>query len=98
MSDSPDLLNAILEIRNLVRLIAEPQIAARDQKHRDELIRLVGKSEPKAKAVFLMDGNHTQTAIHAETNMHKGNLSTFVKELGKAGLLTGDMKQPNLAI
>jgi DNA-binding MarR family transcriptional regulator len=98
MSDSTDLLNAVLEIRNLVRLMAEPQIAARDQKHRDELIRLVGKSEPKAKAVLLMDGNHTQAAIHAQTSIQQSNLSTLVKELGKAGLLTGNTKQPKLSI
>ena len=98
MSESTDLLNAILEIRDLVRLMAEPQIAARDQKLRDELIRIVGKSAPKAKAALLMNGAHNQAAIRAQTGINQGNLSTLVKELAKSKLLTGDPKQPKLAI
>lgn len=91
-------LEVVCEIRDLIRLIAEPQIAARDQKYREELIRLVGKSDQKAKAVFLMDGNHTQFQIHAATKVHRGNLSTLIKELMKVGLVTGDSKQPKLTI
>jgi hypothetical protein len=98
MSESTELLAAIQEIRDLVRLMAEPEIAARDQKLRDEVLRIVGKSEIKEKVVFLLDGNHTQAAIHAATHMHQGNLSTFVKELSKAKLLAGDPKQPRLVI
>jgi hypothetical protein len=78
--------------------MAEPQIAARDEKLRENLIRIVGKSEPKARAVLLMNGNHTQAVIHSQTRMNKGNLSTLVKQLDAAKLLDGDPKQPNLAI
>jgi DNA-binding MarR family transcriptional regulator len=98
MSESTDLLSAIVEIRDLVRLMAEPQIAARDQKLRDELIRIVGKGAAKTKAALLMNGAHNQTAIRAQTGINQGNLSTLVKELGKSKLLTGDPKQPKLAI
>jgi hypothetical protein len=99
MSETTELLSAVHEIRDLVRLMAEPQIAARDQKLRDELVRIVGKSEPKAKAVFLMDGSHTQAVIHAQTKFNQGHLSTLVKQLGASKLLTGpDPKQPKLAI
>jgi hypothetical protein len=95
---STELLSAICEIRDLVRLMAEPQIAARDQKLRDELIRIVGKSLPKAKSVLLMDGSRTQLAIRQETGMNQGNLSTLVKQLSASKLITGDGKQPMLAI
>src|SRR6266498_430685 len=98
MSEPTELLNAIYEIRDLVRLMAEPQIAARDERLRQQLISAVGKSEPKARAVLLMDGSRTQAAIHSETKMNKGHLSTFVKHLGEAKLLSGDPKQPKLAI
>lgn len=99
MSESSDLLSAVQEIRELVRLMAEPEIAARDQKLRDELIRIVGKGEQKAKVLLLFDGSHTQVAIRSKTGMASGNLSTFVKELRRAKLLTGDdPKQPKLAI
>ena len=98
MSETAQLLEAISEIRDLIRLMAEPQIAARDQKLRDELIRIVGKSESKAKVVLLMNGNNTQAMIHSQTGFHRGNLSTLIKELGKHKLIIGDSKQPKLAI
>jgi hypothetical protein len=98
MSESTDLVNAVLEIRDLVRLMAEPQIAARDQKLREEVARIVGRSAPKAKAALLMNGTRNQAAIRAQTSINKGQLSTLVKELSKSKLLTGDPKQPKLAI
>jgi hypothetical protein len=45
-----------------------------------------------------MDGNHTQTAIHKETGINNGHLSTLVKQLGQSKLLAGDGKNPKLAI
>ena len=99
MSDNSErILAAICEMRDLIRLMAEPQIAARDQKLRDELIRIVGKSVPKQKSVLLMDGNHTQAAIRQKTNVNQGHLSTLVKQLSTGKLLVGDGKQPKLAI
>ena len=78
MSDIPaETLNVICEIRDLMRLMAEPQIAARDQKLRDELIRIVGKSEIKAKAVLVMDGSRAQAAIHAQTECIRAILAPW---------------------
>jgi hypothetical protein len=96
MSDT-QILAALCEIRDLVHLIAEPQIAARDKKLRDELVRIVGNGAAKRKAVLAMDGNRTQAEIHKLTSMHTGNLSTLVKQLGKSQLLLGDPKKPKLA-
>jgi hypothetical protein len=99
MMDSTDqLLLAILEIRDLIKLVAEPQIAARDQKLRDELVRIVGKSAPKAKSVLLMDGNRSQVVIRKQSKINQGHLSTLVKQLAQSKLLTGDTRQPKLAI
>ena len=64
MSDS-HILAAICEIRDLVRLIAEPQIAARDKKLRDDLVKIVGNSAAKRKAVLAMDGSRTQIDTRA---------------------------------
>jgi hypothetical protein len=97
MNDA-QILTAICEIRDLLRLIAEPQIAARDQKLQNDLVQIVGNSDVKRKAVLAMDGGRTQLAIHKETGMHKGNLSTLVKQLGQRKLLTGDPKTPKLSI
>jgi hypothetical protein len=95
---SAELLTAICEIRDLVRLMAEPAIAARDQKFRTELRRIVGNSSPKAKAVLLMDGSRSQRDIHRATGTNIGHLSTLVKQLKTSKLLSGDGKQPKLAI
>jgi DNA-binding MarR family transcriptional regulator len=97
MSESAELLSAVQEIRELIRLMAEPAVAQRDQKLRGEIKRLVGTSVPKSKAVLLMDGTRTQRDIHRETGINEGNLSTLVKELRKSGLLAEDVN-PTLLI
>jgi hypothetical protein len=99
MSDnSAELLEAVRDIRKLLELLAEPAIAQRDAKLRNELRQIVGASKQKQESVCLMNGERTQKEIHAETSMNKGNLSTLVSKLSEAKLLTGDPKLPNLAI
>jgi hypothetical protein len=99
MADTQEqILSAICEMRDLIRLMAEPQIAARDKKLRDELVQIVGNGAAKKKAVLAMDGTRTQMDIHKQTGVHLGNLSTLVKQLGKSQLLAGDAKKPKLAI
>jgi hypothetical protein len=93
-----EILIAICEIRDLVRLLAEPAIAARDEKARNELRRIVGNSAAKAKAVVLMDGSRTQRAIHRETGINEGQLSTLVKQLNAGKLLRGNGKEPTLTL
>lgn len=92
------LLQQVGEIRKVLELLAEPAIAQRDAKMRDELRKIVGSSAKKQQAVFLMDGTRTQAAIVNETAVHKGDLSTMVGKLESAGLLVGEKKQPKLAI
>jgi len=98
MSECEELLSAVQEIRELVRLMAEPAIAARDQKLRAELKRIVGKSTTSAKSVFLMDGSRSQADIQRETKINQGNLSTLAKQLKANKLLAGDGKNPKLTI
>ena len=99
MDAPPDeLLSAVKEIRDLIRIMAEPAIAEHDKKARAELLRLVGSSAKKASAVFLMDGSRIQSVIQKETSINQGDLSTLVKQLNASKLLSGDGKQPKLAI
>ena len=98
MDDQSELLTAVREIRDLIRLMAEPAIAERDRKLRAELTRLVGSSATKAKSVFLMDGTLTQAEIRQKTNVNQGHLSTLVKQLKQGRLLSDDGKKPRLAI
>lgn len=99
MSGTEDrLLEAVQEIRDLVRLMAEPAMAERDRKLREELRRVVGTSPQKAKSALTMDGSRTQKEICSVVGIDDGNLSTFVKQLKSANLLADDPKRPKLAI
>src|SRR5664279_3341024 len=74
----PILLEEIRQIRKLLELLAEPAIAQRDARLREELRTIVGTSSKRQQSVLLMDGTRTQTQIVKETSMTKGNLSTMV--------------------
>jgi hypothetical protein len=86
------------KIHELLELLAEDKIAARDASMRAKLKATVGSSERKQKSVLLMDGTRTQAEIRKVTDLNQGHLSTLVSALGKEGLLVGDIKRPNLAI
>jgi hypothetical protein len=98
MNDAQLLLEEARQIRKLLELLAEPAIAQRDARFRDELRKIVGSSLKKRSAVFLMNGSRTQTQIVAETGVHAGELSTMVGKLEKAGLLADGKKHPKLSI
>jgi DNA-binding MarR family transcriptional regulator len=96
---SEQILRVLDEMRDLLRLIAEPAIAERDKKFREALRGLAGSpTGKKAKAVLLMDGTRTQAMITKECGIHKGDLSVLVKKLRDAGLLKREARQPQLAI
>lgn len=100
MSDhSEKLLHVMSEMRDLLRLIAEPAIAQRDKKLRDALRSIAGSATgKKAKAILLMDGTRNQTGISNECGIDKSDLSGLVKKLKSEGLLKDDAKQPELTI
>src|SRR5262245_37316369 len=81
------LLEEVREIRKLLPLLAEPAIAQRDAKLRDELRKIVGSSLKKQQSVLLMDGNRTQKQLIDLTSVNQGDLSTMVGKLENAGLL-----------
>ena len=100
MSDhSAQMLQVLAEMRDLLRLIAEPAIAQRDKRLREALREIAGSATgKKAKAILLMDGTRMQRRITSECGIDKGGLSHLVKKLKAAELLTGDPKQPQLSI
>lgn len=100
MSDqSAQMLNVLEEMRDLLRVLAEPAIAQRDKKLRQALRGIAGSATgKKAKAILLMDGTRKQATIVSECSINHGDLSTLVKKLKATELLTGDPKQPQLAI
>src|ERR1700677_2057038 len=93
MAEDTELLR---EIRDLLRLMAEPALAKRDERLRASLQQIVGKSKQKAEAVVLMDGTRSQAAIRGDCGMDVGNLSRLVKALREAGLIGPDDKHLKL--
>lgn len=92
------LLDEVRQVRKLLELLAEPAIAERDKKLRDELRSIVGSSAKKQQSVLIMDGTRTQKQINTETGLHQGDLSVMVGKLEAGGLLAGDKKLPKLSI
>jgi hypothetical protein len=91
MTEDTELLR---EIRDLLRLMAEPALAERDKKRRALLLQIVGKSKRKAEAVVLMDGSRSQAAIRKDCAIDAGDLSRLIKALREASLIGPDDKQP----
>jgi DNA-binding MarR family transcriptional regulator len=88
MPDSSEsLLSVAIEIRELLRLLAEPAIAHRDEKLRAIVRNLAGKSQAKRKAIFKMDGTRTQKEISHAVGIDQGDLSKLVKALRANDLL-----------
>lgn len=84
MGEDTELLR---EIRDLLLVMAEPELAKRDEKRRADLKAIVGKSKAKTKAALLMDGSRGQAAIKREAGIDPGELSRFVKALREASLI-----------
>ena len=95
MNEQTELLR---EIRDLLRVVAEPALAERDKRLRTELLETVGKSKPKSKAVMLMDGSRGQNEIRKEAGIDAGQLSRLVRDLREGGLITVAESKPKLLI
>src|SRR5206468_11392796 len=96
MTEDTELLR---EIRDLLLVMAEPALAKRDERLREALTEIGGKSKARAKAVLLMDGSRPQAVIKKESGIDAGNLSRTVKALRETNLIVkGDDKHPKLVI
>lgn len=87
----------LTEIRDLLRLIAEPALAKRDSRLRSALGQIIGTSQRKADAVALMDGTRSQAEIGKLCGWDTGNMSRLVGALRKDGLIQGDDKHLKLS-
>jgi hypothetical protein len=94
VDDQTELLR---EMRDLLKVIAEPALRERDKTLRASLAKIVGKGGVKAKAILLMDGSKTQSAICKDSGIDDGNLSRLVKTL-RANSLLADGDKLKLAI
>jgi hypothetical protein len=97
LESTENLLAVAVEIRELLKLIAEPAIAERDEQLRVALRQIAGKSEAKRRVVQVMDGSLSQLEIRQMIKIDQGDLSKLVKALRGVGLLTQSEK-PKLKI
>ena len=95
--NTEDLLSVAIEIRDLLRLLAEPAIAQRDQNLRASVRSIAGKSQSKRRAIFQMNGTRTQKEISHAVGIDQGDLSKLVKALRANGLI-GPGENPSLNI
>lgn len=96
MSQDTDLLR---EIRDLLLVMPEPALAKRDERLRQALHDVIGRSKQKAAAVLLMDGTRSQTGISKEAGIDQGALSRCIKALRETSLIGTDENQnPRLVI
>jgi hypothetical protein len=93
-SEQTELLR---EMRDLLRVMAEPALAQRDEKLRKILLQITGKSRAKAKAILLMDGLKAQKEIQKEAQVDAGDLSRLIKAL-RANSLLADNEKPKLVL
>ncbi len=91
-------IDLLMEIRDLLQVIAEPALAKRDEKFRESIRAVVGKSQKSASAIALMDGSRTQAAISKEASIDSGQLNRLIKSLEKNALIDTDEKHPKLRI
>jgi hypothetical protein len=96
--DPNEQTELLREMRDLLRVIAEPALAQRDGRLRASLLEIVGKSKAKAKAVLLMDGSRSQAAICKESGIDEGYLSRLAKALRAKALIAPDEKQLKMVI
>lgn len=96
--DVDEQTELLREVRDLLRVIAEPALAERDKKIRRALREVVGRSKQKANAVLLMNGKRSQAELRNAAGMDSGNLSRLVGALRGKGLITSDQERPGLII
>lgn len=97
MKETESQTELLTEMRDLLRLLAEPQLAERDRKWRDELRKIAGRGERNIRAVLLMNGTRSQSAIAKEIPMDVGQLSKLVKSLRSVDLLKNNIN-PEIVI
>lgn len=98
VGDIDEQTELLREVRDLLRVMAEPALAERDKRVRKALREVVGKSKQKAEAVLLMNGKRSQSELRNAAGMDRGNLSRLVGALRGKGLLKPDDRHPELVI
>jgi hypothetical protein len=91
-------IELLAEIRDLLRVMAEPALAKRDEKFRDAVRAVVGKSQKSASAIALMDGTRSQAAIAKQAGIDPGQLNRLIKALTNNALIGADEKLPKLRV
>ena len=91
-------IELLTEIRDLLQVIAEKDLAKRDEKLRTTLRKTAGKGKKNAAAIHQMDGTRTPATIVKETGIDASQLSRLINGLAETGLIGPDKKHPKLLV
>ena len=91
-------IELLTEIRDLLQVMAEPALTKRDEKFREAVRTVAGKSQKSSGAIMLMDGSRTQAAISKEAGIDPGQLNRLIKALENNSLIAADEKHPKLRV
>jgi hypothetical protein len=94
MSDNVEVLIQIRDLLIPISAVAKAQLAD-TAPHR---IRSIVGSGQRQRAASSMDGSRTRVQIQQHTGISAPNLSTLIKELREAGLVTESDSKPRLAV
>ncbi len=94
MPDNDALLEEIRDLLVPLSAIAKGQLAV----HGPERLKSLVGSGQRQRAAKMMDGSKTRSDIQKATGISAPNLSTLVKELREAGLVTERDSKPRLII
>lgn len=98
MEYNEKIVNLLTEIRELLRIIAEPQLAERDRQGRATIVKIVGRSQKRKSAVLLIDAVRTRADIQKLSEIDPGDLSRFMSELKEAQLCEEQSRVPRLRV
>lgn len=96
--DDTGAVRLLEEIRDLLKLIAEPQIRERERVGREMVRQIVGKSMKRRAAVLLIDGIRTRVQVQKEASIDQGDMSRLIAALVRAGVVTERDKVPQLKV
>lgn len=91
-------IELLMEIRDLLKVMAEPALIKQDEKFKQAVQAVAGKSRKSGAAILLMDGSRTQAAISKQASIDPSQLNRLVKTLEANSLIGVDEKYPKLRV
>lgn len=93
-----DSIRLLEEIRDLLKLMATPQLMERIRDDRTLIRQQVGKSSKRRAAVLLIDGIRTRAQVQRDAKIDQGDLSRLITALKRAEVVNEEEGVPTLRV